>query len=282
MTDADPRLWRSTLFVPATRPDRFAKAAAAGADLVAVDLEDAVGPADKAGARDTAMEFFSTPQDAGVRWILRINSPRLIVGLDDLAALVGATRGPDALFIPKADSGEEIAWIAGLLAEAGHAIELIPIVETAAALERIAAIATAPGATAIAFGCVDYAAEVGCDLGWDALAYPRGRIVAAAAAAGVAALDGVWLEVGDAAGLAAETARVVAMGFAGKIAIHPNQVAVINDDYVPSVDAVAHATRIVAAAEAAGGGVTVVDGRMINGPVVTAARRTLALDARTA
>ena len=270
-------LWRSLLFVPATRPDRFEKAAAAGADMVCIDLEDAVAPDDKETARATALEFLSGTLPEGPRWILRINSPRTELGLRDLLALLASDAAPDALFIPKASSAEEMRWLDELLAVADKDIDLIPVIESAEGLDRVAEIAGAVlRNVAVGFGSADYAAELGSDMGVAALAYGRGRIAAAAGQAGIAAIDGIWPDFNDDDGLRGDTELIRSMGFDGKIAIHPRQVGVINAVFAPSDEEVARARRIVAASQEAKGGIATVDGEMIDNPVVMAAQQILA------
>lgn len=270
-------IWRSLLFVPATRPERFEKAAGFGADLVCIDLEDAVAPADKDAARDNALEFLSNRRSENSGWILRINSPRTETGLRDMLAIIDSAAEPEALFVPKASSGEEMRWLDDLLRTAGSSVALMPIVESAEGLDRVGEIVGAtPRITAVGFGSADYSAELGSDMSAAALAYGRGRIAAAAGGAGVAAIDGVWLDFDDEQGLREETVLVRAMGFDGKIAIHPRQVATINAVFTPNADEAERARRIVEAAANAKGGVTTIDGKMIDGPVVAAAQRILA------
>lgn len=269
-------LWRTLLFVPATRPDRFEKAAAAGADMVCVDLEDAVALDDKETARATALEYLAGTLPAGPRWVLRINSPRTELGLHDLLALLSSPAAPDALFIPKASSGEEMCWLDDLLSAAGKDIDLIPVIESAAGLDRAVEIAgSALRNVALGFGSADYAAEIGSDMSVAALAYGRGRVAAAAGQAGIAAIDGIWPDLRDDDGLRGDTELIRSMGFNGKIAIHPRQVDVIHAVFAPSDEEVARARRIVAASKAAKGGIATVDGEMIDNPVVVAAEQVL-------
>lgn len=271
-------LWRSLLFVPATRPDQFEKAAAAGADMVCIDLEDAVALDDKAAARDTALGYLSGALPAGPRWVLRVNSPRTELGLHDLLALLSSAAAPDALFIPKASSGEEMRWLDDLLSAADKDIDLLPVVESAEGLDRVVEIAGSSFRNvALGFGSADYAAELGSDMSVPALAYGRGRIAAAAGQAGIAAIDGIWPDFKDDDGLRGDTELIRSMGFDGKIAIHPRQVDVIHTVFAPSEEEVAHARRVVAASEAAKGGIATVDGEMIDNPVVVAAQHVLAL-----
>ncbi|NKB50425.1 MAG: CoA ester lyase [Alphaproteobacteria bacterium] len=270
--------YRSILFVPATRPERVPKAAATGADAVCVDLEDAVALSDKDSARSASWDQLGVLRSLGVQSILRINALTTRDGLHDMAALIDSPTAPDSLFVPKCDSAEEVHWIDSLLADRHQDMKILPIIETTIGLSNAAAIAGAsPRVAGMGFGSADYSAEIGSDMGWDALAYGRGRIVAAAGQHGVAAIDGVWLDYRDDDGLRGEAERVETMGFSGKIAIHPQQVAVINQVFTPSDEAIASARRIVAAAEAAGGGVTTVDGQMIDYPVVQSARRVVAI-----
>ncbi len=275
--------YRSILFVPATRPDRVPKAAATGADAVCVDLEDAVALADKTGARAGVWEQLAVLRSLGVQSILRINALTSAEGLRDMVALIDSAIAPDGLFVPKCDSAEEVRWIDSLLGDRHGPMKILPIIETTVGLNNVAAIAGAsPRVSAMAFGSADFSAEIGSDMGWDALAYARGRIVAAAGRTGIAAIDGVWLDYHDDDGLANEAVRVGAMGYTGKIAIHPQQVPVINQVFTPDQEAIARAHRIVAAAAAAGGGVTTLEGQMIDEPVVQSARRVVAVAERVA
>lgn len=270
-------LWRTLLFVPATRPDRFEKAANTGADMVCIDLEDAVAADDKETARATALAYLSGSLPAGPRWVLRINSPRTALGLQDLLALLSSDAAPDALFIPKASSAEEMCWLDELLAAAHKDIDLLPVIETAEGLDRVVEIAgSVLRNVAVGFGSADYAAQLGSDMSVAALAYGRGRIAAAAGQAGIAAIDGIWPDFNDDAGLRGDTELIRSMGFDGKIAIHPRQVDVIHAVFVPSDEQVERARRIVAASEAANGGIATVDGEMIDNPVVVAAEKILA------
>ena len=259
------------------------KAAATGADAVCVDLEDAVGLADKGRARADCWDQLGVLRSLAAQSILRINALTSPDGLRDMVALVDSSHAPDALFVPKCDSPEEVRWIDSLLAGRHPDMKILPIVETTIGLNNVSAIAGAsPRVGAIGFGSADYSAEIGSDMGWDALAYARGRIVAAAGQHGVAAIDGVWIDYRDDDGLRGEAERVATMGYTGKIAIHPQQVSVINQVFTPSDEAIAKARRVVAAAAAAGGGVTTLDGQMIDEPVVQSARRVVAVAERVA
>jgi (S)-citramalyl-CoA lyase len=268
---------RSMLFVPALRPDRFSKAIATGTDIVIVDWEDAVVPERKAEARELTGTFFGEPTDRPVLRYLRINSPRLPDGLRDLEALFEMEHLPDGIMIPKVESPEEVRWMTEILQPYRQDIELFPTVETAKGLRAVAEVALASDATTIlGFGAVDLVAETGSDLSWDSLLYTRSQVVLAATEARIEALDTVWIEIDDQAGLEDESRRARAIGFTGKAAIHPSQVAPINAAFSPSDAEVDLARRIVEAAEGDFSGALQIDGKMIDEPVIIAARRTMA------
>jgi (S)-citramalyl-CoA lyase len=268
---------RSMLFVPALRPDRFSKAIATGADIVIVDWEDAVVPDRKAEARELTGTFFGDPTDRPVLRYLRINSPRLPDGLRDLEALFEMEHLPDGIMIPKVESPEEVRWMTEILQPYRQDIELFPTVETAKGVRAVAEVALASDATTIlGFGAVDLVAETGSDLSWDSLLYTRSQVVLAATEARIEALDTVWIEIDDQAGLEDESRRARALGFTGKAAIHPSQVAPINAAFSPSDAEVDLARRIVEAAEGDFSGALQIDGKMIDEPVIIAARRTMA------
>ncbi|MEL0019742.1 MAG: aldolase/citrate lyase family protein, partial [Rickettsiales bacterium] len=150
-------------------------------------------------------------------------------------------------------------------------------------VRAVAEIALASEATSIlGFGAVDLVAETGSDLSWDALLYTRSQVVLAATEAGIEAMDTVWIEIDDQAGLEDEARRARALGFTGKAAIHPSQVAPINEAFSPSEAETDLARRIVEAAEGDFSGAVQVDGKMIDEPVIIAARRTLARAERIA
>ncbi|MEE2688520.1 MAG: CoA ester lyase [Pseudomonadota bacterium] len=274
---------RSMLFVPAVRPDRFTKAVATGTDIVIVDWEDAVVPDLKAEARRAVGGFFGEPTERRVLRYLRVNSPRLADGLHDLEALFQMEHLPDGVMIPKVESPEEVRWMAEILTPYRSDIELFPVVETAKGVRAVAEIALAAEATSIlGFGAVDLVAETGSDLSWESLLYTRSQVVLAASEARIEALDTVWIDITDLDGLADEARKARALGFSGKAAIHPSQVAPINEAFSPTEDEIASATRIVEAAAGDYSGAVQVDGKMIDEPVVIAAQRTLARAKRIA
>ena len=272
------RVRRSLLFVPAVRPDRYPKALATGADAVCIDLEDGVSFAAKDEAREQAIALFTDRAPVRAEVSLRINDPTTELGMRDLDAIRDAGIRPDALMVPKCGGVDAIRVAADALAQTAPNLPIIAQIETAqgvAAAETIGA--ATPDVAVLFFGAVDYAADVGCRIEWDAILYARSRVVAAAAIAGVTALDTPFMDVPALATLADESRRTRRLGFTGKAAIHPTQVAVIQAAYSPGTDEVAWARRIVAAYESQSGGVLLVDGKLIERPVIAAAQRTLAI-----
>lgn len=275
--------FRSLLFVPGARPDRFEKALASGADAVCIDLEDAVAPAAKDAARVATFEFLAAARAAGEAAVgFRMNPMSSLAGYRDLVAFADSAARPDFLMIPKVSGGDELALLAEALSAAfgaDHAAvcpPLWPLVETPSALPKVADMARIVGPSGgVMLGGADYAAAIGATMGWDALYQARASVVAGASVGGCQAMDVPYLDVGDEAGLRAETIRVRAMGFTGRACIHPAQVAAINEIFSPGPDEVSKAERIAAAYDAAGGGVALLDGKLVERPVLLAARRIL-------
>ena len=277
------RIRRSLLFVPAVRPDRFPKALATGADAVCLDLEDGVAPDAKETAREQAFALLAGRGPSRAEVSLRVNDVKTALGRTDLAALAAAGVRPDALMLPKVAGAGEIGEVEAALAGTGAAPPLIVQLETAAGLMAAAEIAAAsPNVSAVFFGAIDLAADLGCAVEWEALLYARSRVVLAAGAAGVSALDSPWMDVPAVEALAGESRRARRLGFAGKAAIHPSQVPVIQRAFSPSAEEVAWARKVVAAYEHQQGGVLLVDGRLVERPVVRSARRNLLIAERLA
>lgn len=261
----------SMLFVPGSRPDRIGKALASDADIVCVDLEDAVPAADKAEARAAAIAA------VGPRVAIRINAVTTAAGLADLLALAEAPVLPVLLFVPKVESTGELAVVRGVLPTA----RLAPLIETPAGLRHAFAIASAPGVAAVMFGGADLAAELGVALAWEPLLHARQALVMASAEAGVPAIDVPWVTLDDADGLTDQARRAHALGFQAKAAIHPAQLGAIHAAFRPSPALLAEAHAALAAHDAAGGGAIRFNGRMLEAPFVRRYARIAAMGART-
>jgi (S)-citramalyl-CoA lyase len=272
---------RNLLFVPGTRPDRFEKALAAGPDMVTVDLEDAVIPPHKDAAREQAMPLFDGAAD-GIERVVRINGMRTPFGLNDLLAVVEHPTPPDAIMLPKVESADEVRIVDALLQRAARPVGLHVIIESNAGLEQALAIGRACGSIrSLLFGAVDMAAELGAAMDFTSMLYARSRVVHAAASCGLDAIDVPYLDLEDPDGLALECRLVRDLGFTGKAAIHPKQLGTINTAFTPDAARIAYANKVIAAFETSEGGLVVVDGKLIEIPVVRSAGRTLAIAAAT-
>ncbi|WP_426752091.1 HpcH/HpaI aldolase/citrate lyase family protein [Myxococcus sp. Y35] len=267
---------RSLLVTPALEPSRFDKAAEVGADVGLLDLEDGVPRAFKSEARRLATEHL-----ARGRWArpmaLRINSLRTEEGLRDVLALLDSGARPDAVLLPKVESPVELQQLEALLEPRLPDVALLAIIETPRGVSAVDAIATAtPRLQALVFGAADLSAQLGIPLTWEPMLYARSRIAMAAGAAGLPAIDSPCFDLDDLAGVEEETRRARALGFVGKIVIHPQQVAAVHRALRPCSRTVDHARRVVAQAEEGMGGIRRLGGAMVGPPLVTAARRLLA------
>ena len=270
---------RSWLFTPASRPDRFDKAAASEADVSIIDLEDSVAPADKAEARRTALAHLAQRAAGSCGRALRMNGLETRFGLADLHDLLESSARPDYLVLPKTESAAHLQILDRLLAEAGNTTRLVALIESAQGLAACEAIAAStPRLEALMFGAADMSADLGAATAWAPLAYARSRLVAACALAGVLAIASPFFDGKDHEGLTQETSQAVALGFAGKAAIHPTQIVAINAALTPRPEEVAQARAILAENAK---GVGVVQGQMVDEAVARKARRTLAAAGET-
>ncbi|GAA5166190.1 HpcH/HpaI aldolase/citrate lyase family protein [Ornithinimicrobium tianjinense] len=257
---------RSFLFVPGDRPERFDKAAAAGADLVIVDLEDAVVAEHKRAARDAVVAWLTDGGSACVR----VNAAGSPEHEDDVAALAGAS-GLVAVVLPKAD---DPALADAVSARCG--VPVVALVESAAGMLRAAELARAEGVARLAFGHLDYAVDLGADNGRTAMLHGRSTLVLASRGAGLPGpVDGVTVTLDDPAVLAEDLAHARELGFTGKLLIHPRQVEGTHAAYRPSSDEVAWAEKVLSAVSDTDGGAVRVDGDMVDAPVIARARDVL-------
>lgn len=286
------RLRRSMLYVPGDREAMIARAGQRGADCLILNLEDAVAPANKDLARETVARALHGCDFGRAEVIVRINPPDTRAGYRDL--LVIAAAGPAALLLPKVSSIEEVrhvAWTIGRLEELHGLppgqIGLMCMIETAAGVLAAARIAAChPRLQALIFGATDYSVEIGCAATADGrhLLHAQQQIVLACRAAGIAAIDTPHMNLEDTAGLIATARRAAELGFDGKSAIHPNQVAPIHAAFAPTPEQVAWAERVLALpadGDATRLGVAVLDGQLIEAPHLARARRILAIHAET-
>lgn len=275
---------RSLLFVPGDRPERFAKALASGADAIILDLEDAVAPTARAGARAAVGAFLQERLATGrgdVQVLVRINPLDGACVAEDL----DAARGADGIMLPKAEGAATVQRLEALLDD--PRVRILPIAtETPASIFQLGSYAQAGQCLCgLTWGAEDLPAAIGAATsrehdGRYTPPYETVRALAlfAAHAAGVAAIDTVYPALKDLDGLAAYAARAARDGFAGMLALHPAQVGPINRAFTPDAEAVARARRVVEAfAAAPQAGALQVDGRMMDAPHLRQAQRILSL-----
>lgn len=269
---------RSFLFGPASRPELREKVLTSGTDIACLDLEDAVPPSKKDAAREAAIDWIAAPEPKRPLRAVRINPLSTRHGLLDLHVISAAAPEGSLVVLPKVDDAAEIGIADAALTETGSAAALMASIESAAGLRNAFEIAAAsPRLRLILFGAADLAAELGAELAPEPLLYARARVVHAARAAGIEAIDVPCLAFRDLNQVAEEARAARRLGFSGKAAIHPTNIAAINDVFSPTEDEVANARRIVAAFDDGPTGLAVVDGKLVERPVVRAMRRILAL-----
>jgi citrate lyase subunit beta/citryl-CoA lyase len=279
---------RSLLYIPGNHPGMLQNCAIYGSDAVIFDLEDAISISEKDSARKLVKHALKGFDYGNIGVIVRVNGRDTSYFEADLEEIVPAN--PDAIRLPKVDSAEDVLAADELISRLEEAnglprgrIGIQAMLETARAIVNVNSIAAAsPRLVGLTLGGQDLAADLGIRAtkeGYELL-YAKSAVVIAAKAHGLQAFDTVFTDVNDAEGLREQAAVGFALGFSGKAAIHPSQIPVINAVYTPEPNEVAKAAKIVAAAKEAerrGLGVTAVDGRMVDAPVVTQALRTLEL-----
>jgi len=256
------------------------KAPGTGADVVVFDLEDAVAPGRKDEAREAVRAVLVDPAfDPDCEVCVRVNPVGAGAG-DDVEAVFARDAGADAVMLPKAAAADDATTLARLLDEHDSDPPVLALVESARGVLNAAEIAAANPTDALVFGAEDLSADVGAtrtDEGTEVL-YAREHVVLAASAAGVDAIDTVYTDIEDTEGLAEETRFAAGLGFDGKMAIHPGQVAPINDAFTPDPADVEWADRVLEAkreADAEDRGVFRVNGEMVDAPLVAQAERVM-------
>lgn len=262
---------RCYLFVPASRPDRYERALASGADAVIIDLEDAVAASDKPAARASLQQWLARRAADAPRIVVRINAAGTPWHGDDLALC--AHTSVHAVMWPKAERADALH----AAARVRHDLRVIALVESACGIACARELAGAPAVTRLAFGSLDLALDLGLrGHGEDDLAPHRAELVLASRLADLPApIDGVTPAIDDDATLRADAQRARRLGFGAKLCIHPRQLAPVREALGPSANELAWAQRIVAAAGSAGGAAVSVDGTMVDTPVLLRAQALL-------
>lgn len=261
---------RSLLFVPATKLEKLSQVAGSGADLLIIDLEDSVAVGEKDAMRQAVTGFFEEweperfPAPVGVR----INSIRSIDGVLDFLSVMDVSTVPDVLMLPKVDAVSEIDLVADWMEDLDIAVPVIPIFETLGVWSEADDIMAHDLVPCGVFGGIDLAAELGSDRSWESMQLYRSLLLRAARRNDKGCLDMPWFDLNDREGLQAETRRLQAMGFDGRLAIHPAQVEVIHECFRPTDEAVAHARGMIDAFEKSATGVVTYQGKVVEKPVL--------------
>ena len=266
---------RSFIFTPGLNPDMFPKAIASGADMVCIELEDGIAIKDKDEARKNTIEALKTLEvKSGVELVVRVNCQRTKFGLLDLEAFISSKLKVKAIMLPKVKTPDEIKFIDDLLTDCNLDTDLHVIMETNEALQNIYEIAhSSKRIVALYFGGVDMAAELRVPNSYKNLLYARSKLVHAGASVGIDVIDVPYLDLENMDGMKKEAELVRDLGFTGKGSIHPKQINVLNEIFTPSKEEISKAKKIVDQFSESDTGLVVIDGKLIEKPVLREMQR---------
>ena len=266
---------RSFIFTPGLNPEMFPKALASGADMVCIELEDGIAIKDKDEARKNTINALKNLKiNNDVELVVRVNCQRTKPGLLDLEAFISSKLNVKALMLPKVKTPDEITFIDDLLTDCNMDTDLHVIMETNEALENIYDIAHASKRiVALYFGGVDMAAELRVPNSYENLIYARSKLVHAGASVGIDVIDVPYLDLEDMDGMKKEAELVRNLGFTGKGSIHPKQINILNEVFTPSKEEIIKAKRIIDQFNASDSGLVVIDGKLIEKPVLREMKR---------
>ena len=266
---------RSFIFTPGLNPEMFPKALASGADMVCIELEDGIAIKDKDEARKNTINALKTLDVKNdVELVVRINCQRTKPGLLDFEAFISSKLRVKALMLPKVKTPDEITFIDDLLSDCNLDTDLHVIMETNEALENIYDIAhSSKRIVALYFGGVDMAAELRVPNSYENLVYARSKLVHAGASVGVDVIDVPYLDLEDMNGMKKEAELVRNLGFTGKGSIHPKQINILNEVFTPSEAEITKAKKIIDQFNASDTGLVVIDGKLIEKPVLREMQR---------
>ena len=270
---------RSFIFTPGLKPEMYPKALASGTDMVCIELEDGIAPKDKEEARKKALSLFKDKQvDDGIERIIRINSVREHFGILDLQEILISENPPPAIMLPKVKTPDEVVLVDKLLSEKGHDCRLHVIIETNEGLENAYDIGSSSSRIeALFFGGVDMAAELRCKNEWEPLLYARSRVVHAASSNGLDVIDVPYLDLEDMEGMKNLAIKARDLGFTGKGSVHPKQIRILNEVFTPDIQAIKRAKRILDTFRQADTGLVVIDGKLIEKPVIREMQRIVSI-----
>ena len=266
---------RSFIFTPGLNPEMFPKALASGADMICIELEDGIAIKDKDEARKNTINALKNLKiNNDVELVVRVNCQRTKPGLLDLEAFISSKLNVKALMLPKVKTPDEITFIDDLLTDCNMDTDLHVIMETNEALENIYDIAHASKRiVALYFGGVDMAAELRVPNSYENLIYARSKLVHAGASVGIDVIDVPYLDLEDMDGMKKEAELVRNLGFTGKGSIHPKQINILNEVFTPSKEEIIKAKRIIDQFNASDTGLVVIDGKLIEKPVLREMKR---------
>ena len=269
---------RSFIFCPGNKPDMIPKALRSGADMVCIDLEDAIIPEHKDISRiSTVKAFENISVPYGVETLIRINDVNSEEGKEDIQAILNSNNTASGLMLPKIQGVEEIINLERQIKLANKSLNLHIIIETNTGLQNAWNIAQSSSIIkSLLFGGVDMSADLGCNGDWLSLLYARSRVVHAAAGAGIDSIDVPFLDLEDMDGMRNEAQKSKNLGFSGKGSIHPKQIESLNKVFTPSSEEIAYANKVIRAFNEASDGLVVVDGKLIEKPVLRTALKTIA------
>ena len=266
---------RSFIFTPGLNPEMFPKALSSGADMVCIELEDGIAIKDKDEARKNTINALKNLKiNNDVELAVRVNCQRTKPGILDLEAFISSKLNVKALMLPKVKTPDEITFIDDLLTDCNMDTDLHVIMETNEALENIYDIAHASKRiVALYFGGVDMAAELRVPNSYENLIYARSKLVHAGASVGIDVIDVPYLDLEDMDGMKKEAELVRNLGFTGKGSIHPKQINILNEVFTPSKEEIIKAKRIIDQFNASDTGLVVIDGKLIEKPVLREMKR---------
>ena len=273
---------RSFIFTPGLKPEMYPKALASGTDMVCIELEDGIAPKDKEEARKKALNLFKDKQvDDGIERIIRINSVREHFGILDLQEILISENPPPAIMLPKVKTPDEVVLVDTLLNEKGLDCRLHVIIETNEGLENAYDIGSSSSRIeALFFGGIDMAAELRCKNEWGPLLYARSRVVHAASSNGLDVIDVPYLDLEDMEGMKNLAIKARDLGFTGKGSVHPKQIAILNEVFTPDIKTIKRAKRILDTFRQADTGLVVIDGKLIEKPVIREMQRIVSIAER--
>ncbi len=266
--------WGSAwLITPASAsPERLDSMRTAAADVAVLDLEDSVPHDRKDAARAAAIDYLTKEPGGTTVLGLRLNAPSTVPGMKDVVAVTESSLRPAVLVVPKVESAWDVELVATVLgSDEEQQPRVWALIETPRAIQCLPGILGSRFLAGVVFGAADYAAAAGCSRSSSALWYPRSALACAAAAAGVPAIDSPFFDLEDPDGLRREAEEAKDLGFVGKGAVHPTQLPLIRQAFLPSAQELAAAQAVVTAADAVHGGITTVNGQMVGPPMLAAA-----------